>query len=222
MRAHLEPAPGFHARRAAIDRARSITARGRLMRSLSQSKVSRPPASAQRRRRSARERHPLPARRRLEELKTGHHVADHGHVSSPYSLGEGGERLVVVGTALERVEDHVGHDRRAAELVAAQRVGDRANQRGRRRRLGGSPMPLAPTGLCGSAHVDEVGLEHRGTSRMEGGLAAVGRCVNGSPFCGSKIALLPRAMPKPWTAPPLICAARPRGCMTRPQSVTAA
>ena len=104
--ADLEAATGGRGRRAATRCRRDRPPPSRT-RSLNQSKVSRPPASAQASCRTARAAPPRPRRRRLEQLEAGHHVADHGHGDALLDCAVSGSCCQVVASIAFRIMSSV-------------------------------------------------------------------------------------------------------------------
>src|SRR6516164_11050994 len=105
---------------------RSITAFGRLTRSLNQSRLSLPPAIFQM---------SLPRRSSSERASAsfaGCRSSKLGIMSrcmiASSSLRIGGKRLVGLRALGDRIDDHVGHDWRSVEIMAAHGVSDRAQE----------------------------------------------------------------------------------------------
>src|SRR6516165_1490008 len=106
---------------------RSITALGRLTRSLNQSRLSLPPAIFQMSlpRRSSSER----ASASLVGCSSSKFGIISRIIAAFPSLRVGGKRLVGLRALGNGVHDHVRHHRRAVEVMPAHRIGDGAQQR---------------------------------------------------------------------------------------------
>src|SRR5215475_11980416 len=140
--------------------AMSITTLGRLMRSLNQSRLSLPPAIFQM---------SLPRRSRSERASAslvGCSSSKLGIMSrimaAFLSLRVGGKRLVGLRALGDGVHDHVGHYRRAIEVMPAHGVGDGAEERRTGAALQRLADPAGPEGGAGIRHIDGVPLHFGG------------------------------------------------------------
>ena len=94
------------------------------------------------------------------------------HRDRSRSCGVDLQRLVRLLALRRRVDDHVRHHGHAVEVVAAERVRDRAEQRGRRAALHRLADALRADGVLRVRDVDRrPSASCDGTSRYDGGFA---------------------------------------------------
>ena len=146
------PPPASLIPRSSATPPRSTTTYGRLMRSFSQSKVSRPPAITQARRRGDPASRACRPRGRLEQLECRHYIANRLALSC-LPLDERRQRLRSVRLAglASDISDLLRLHRRAAQDVVATASASAHSTAPPPAPIAGSPMPLAPTGLPGPA-----------------------------------------------------------------------